>query len=152
MSVDKSNQNNDALPKTLGLIEDVTLVDDAKEVVSEEGSGVKNAQISGLLTAVRASLSYDVLRRMTQHQMAKARNDGDRSRLQAAFYDRLFKALKKVEQYAADFVKDSETSEEIDASKIKKVNKEKKKRLSGRLALTLMTHVAAEHQWSRRNK
>ncbi len=130
----------------LGVIEDHVLMDWAKEVVPNGGSDVTNAQISGLLSAVRASQSYDVLRRMTQHQVSKTQKEGERGINRLAFFDRLFKALKKVEQLASDYVQ--ETINEENA----KVLKDHKKRLSNRFAVTLMTHVAAEHQWQGRSK
>ena len=61
----------------LGLLEDGDLYRMAGEVVPEGGSGVDNAQITGLLSAARASGSYLLLRAMTQHQYEKARKDGD---------------------------------------------------------------------------
>jgi len=78
---------------------------------------------------------------MTQHQLEKARKDGDRGAERASFYDRLFKALQLVEKRADEYVRAS--SPLVGG----KANRTEKERLSGRLASTLMTHVAAEHRW-----
>lgn len=85
---------------SLGILEDTTLYRLAQEVVPDRGSGVDNAQITGLLSAARASNSYALLRAMTQHQFEKARKDGERSAERAQFYDRLFRALLQVERLA----------------------------------------------------
>jgi hypothetical protein len=126
----------------LGLLEDRILPALAKDVVPEGGSGVDNTQISGLLSTIRASGSYAVLRTMTQHQFEKARKEGDRSADRAAFYDRLFKALQQVENHADKYAR-AKASQSASKSELKK----DKDRWSGHLASILMTHVAAEHWW-----
>lgn len=125
----------------LGLIEDVELYELAREIVPVGGSGVDNAQVSGLLATIRGSRSHAVLRAMTQHQLEKARKDGDYGIERAAFYDRLFKALQVVEKRADEFVR--ATVPLVGG----KANRVKKDEMSSRLASTLMTHVAAEHRW-----
>ena len=125
----------------LGLLEDSTLYHLAKEVVPDGGSGVDNAQISGLLNTIRASGSSTVLRTMTQHQLEKARKGGDREAPRAAFYERLFKALQQVEKHADDYVRATFASEGA------KADRKRRDQWSGRLALTLMIHIAGEHRW-----
>lgn len=127
---------------TLALLEDTTLYRLATDVVPQGGSGVDNAQISGLLSTARASGSCTVLRAMTQHQLEKARKEGDRSASRAAFYDRLFRALQQVEKHADEHVRAN-----APAGEVKSALKKRKDDLAGRLAVTLMTHVAAEHRW-----
>ncbi len=126
----------------ISLLEDGDLYDLAQTVVPEGGSGVNNAQISGLLAVIRQSRSYAALRAMTRHQFEKAGKEGNRGAQAADFHQRLFKALKQVEQHANDYVGDSTPELET-----KKARKKMKDKWSGRLALTLMTHVAAEHRW-----
>jgi hypothetical protein len=125
----------------LGLLEDGELYSLAQQVVPAGGSGVENAQVSGLLSTVRASRSYAVLHDMTQRQRDKARKDGDRGAERAAFYDRLLKALQNVEKRADEYVR---ASYPLVGGK---ADRNQKERWSGRLAATLMTHVAAEHRW-----
>jgi hypothetical protein len=129
----------------LGVLEDGVLYKMAAEIVPETGSGVDNAQITGLLSVARASCSYALLRAMTQHQFEKARKDGDRGAARVGFYDRLFKALQKVEKLADDYAREHPPELPQGAGKINA--KQWKDRWSGRLAVTLMTHVAAEHRW-----
>lgn len=128
----------------IGLLEDTTLYKLAGEVVPGEGSGVENAQISGLLSTIRSSGSCAVLRTMAQRQLEKSRREGDHDTLRTAFYDRLFKALQEVEKHADEYVR----------MKFPlvggKVDRKQKEHWSGRLALTLMTHIAAEHRWQQR--
>jgi len=128
----------------VGLLEDGVLYRMAGEVVPEGGSGVDNAQITGLLSVVRASGSHALLRTMTQHQLEKARKDGDYAADRAAFYDRLFKALQKVEKLADDLVR-AHPLEGPETGKA--AAKQWKDRWTGRLTTTFMTHVAAEHRW-----
>ncbi|MCG8424904.1 MAG: hypothetical protein MJE77_44025 [Proteobacteria bacterium] len=127
---------------TLGVLEDHDLYELAGEVVTAQGSGVTNAQINGLLAVIRASESYASLRKMTQHQREKARKDGDRGAERAAFYDRLFKALTQVEAHAHAYV--GTRYPDLENKKQRKAHKDL---WSGRFALILMTHVAAEHQY-----
>ncbi|WP_437600241.1 hypothetical protein WMF28_01610 [Sorangium sp. So ce590] len=129
----------------LGLLEDGVLYQLAREVVPEGGSGVDNAQITGLLSTARATGSYTQLRAMTQHQFEKARKDGDRGAARAGFYDRLFRALQTVEKLADDFAR-ARLGEALQGTG-KNTAKQWKDHWSGRLTVTLMTHVAAEHRW-----
>ena len=132
----------------LGLLEDRDLYQLAAEIVTEDGSGVDNAQISGLLATIRASGSYNMLRRMAEHQLEKARKEGDRSAGKAAFFDRLLKGLRQVDRHADDFVSESLSPVEGKPSRKEKETRRKEKaRWSGRLASTLITHIAAEHRW-----
>ncbi|WP_437743777.1 hypothetical protein WMF39_01500 [Sorangium sp. So ce1504] len=129
----------------LGLLEDGALYQLAGEVVPEGGSGVDNAQITGLLSTVRASGSCGQLREMAQRQLEKARKDGDRGAARAGFYDRLFRALQEVEKLADAYARAHPPEALQGAGKIPA--KQWKDRWSGHLAVTLMTHVAAEHRW-----
>lgn len=129
----------------LGLLEDGVLYKLAGEVVPEGGSGVDNAQISGLLATVRASGSYAQLRTMTQRQLEKARKEGDSGAVRAGFYERLFRALQTVEKLADDYARARLL--EAPQGTGKNTVKQWKDERSGRLAVTLMTHVAAEHRW-----
>lgn len=129
----------------LGLLEDGALYQLAAKVVPEDGSGVDNAQITGLLSIARASGSYAQLRTMTQRQLEKARKDGDRGAARAEFYDRLSRALREVEALADACALAHPPDARQGAGKI--TGKQWKDRWSGRLAVTFMTHVAAEHRW-----
>jgi hypothetical protein len=124
------------------LLEDSTLCELAEQVVPAEGSGVDNAQVTGLLSTVRASNSYNVLRAMTQKQHEKARKEGDRGQRRADFYSRLFHALKQVETLANDRARADCTATSSTAEQ-----KKHRQRWADRFALVLMTHVAAEHRW-----
>lgn len=130
----------------LGLLEDEVLYALAQTVVPAGGSDVENSQITGLLSTVRSSRSWALLRKMSQHQFEKARKDGERGEGRAAFYDRLFKALGEVENYAEQHVRESSTGA---GAKLDRQQKLQKEQWAGRFALMLMTHVAAEHRWQR---
>lgn len=127
-------------------LEDETLFELAKTVVPSGDGKVKNAQITGLLSTIRASRSLALLRKMSQHQLTKAAKDGDRSESMAAFYGRLVKALGDVEKYADEHVRGTSP---VAGSKLDTNRKQLKDEWAGRLALTLMTHIAAEHRWMR---
>lgn len=130
----------------LGLLEDEVLYTLAKTVVPAGGSDVENSQITGLLSTIRSSRSWALLRKMSQHQLEKARKDGERAEGRAAFYDRLFKALGEVEKYAEEHVRPPSSSP---GNKLDRQQKQQKEQWAGRFALMLMTHVAAEHRWQR---
>lgn len=127
-------------------LEDEELYELAKVVVPKGGSDVENAQITGLLSTVRASKSWALLRKMSQHQFEKARKDGEWGADRAAFYDRLFKALGEVEKIADTHVRDTSP---VTGAKLDPKQRQLKDDWTGRLALTLMTHIAAEHRWQR---
>ncbi len=127
-------------------LEDDVLYALAKVVVPKGGSDVDNAQITGLLSTVRASKSWALLRKMSQHQFEKARKDGEWGADRAAFYDRLFKALGEVEKYADEHVRGLSS---LAGGKLDSKQRQLKDDWTGRLALTLMTHIAAEHRWQR---
>lgn len=138
----------------LAQIEDGLLYGLAAEVVPTGGSGVENAQVSGLLAVVRATASHAVLRNMTQHQLTKARKEEERGAERAEFYRRLFEALQKVEQAAAELAARHplpgaapDGPAPFDKGGEKRRLAKRKEDWAGRLALTLMTHVAAEHAW-----
>ena len=131
---------------TLGLLEDETLYELAKTVVTADGCDVENAQITGLLSCVRSSRSWARLRKMSQHQLEKARKDGEWGESRAAFYDRLFRALDKVEKYAEEHLR---TKLRLGTAKLDRQQQVQKDNWAGDFALMLMTHVAAEHRWQR---
>jgi hypothetical protein len=130
----------------VGQLEDEVLYALAKRVVPEGGSDVDNSQITGLLSTVRASKSWILLRKMSQHQYEKARKDGPWGEERAAFFERLFKALGEVEKYAEDQVRGLSF---VAGAKLDAKQKHEKEQWAGRFALTLMTHIAAEHRWQR---
>jgi len=134
---------------SLGLFEDRDLYQLAAKIVTEDIRGVNNAQISGLLVTIRSSGSHNKLRRMAEHQLEKARKDGDRGANKAAFYDRLLKELRQLAHHAEELL--GPMKGEVSQEK-KVARRNEKEQLSTRLASTLMTHIAAEHRWQGRRR
>lgn len=130
----------------LALVEDDALYSLARTVfAAEAGTEVDNAQVSGLLTVIRASSNYALLRQLAQRQLDKARKEGERAEEQAAFYDRLLRTLREVEKYAEEYVRNNLLNGAT--GKLSSEHRKQVDRWAGRLALTFMTHVAAEHRW-----
>lgn len=125
------------------LLEDDELYRLATQLFTKgEPSPVKTAQITGLLSLIRASGHLDDLNRMVDHQLNKAKKD-DRAEHVAHFYSKLHDALVEVRRL---FVQHAQAHFQTSA-KLTPAQNQALKPCLDQMALTFMTHVAAEHRW-----